>query len=319
MGQERTGRQAMEHDVRIGIVASDASGWHTGRLLRAAQKAARAEILDPRDLALHIDADGAAVWFGAESADVFDALLLRGLSNAGLTDLQLEGYRLVEGQVPVVVNRVGPILTALDKARTSFLLRKAGLPTPPTLITQHQDEAEAAVERYGEAVLKPLYGSLGEGIARVVPGAEAADHIRRLLSALGAVYVQKFVGPGGRDIRGFVVGGRVAAAIHRVAKEGEWITNVFQGAKTEPADLSDDLRTLCVKAAAVIGLDYTGVDMIETADGPTILEVNGTPSWMGVDRTCNRDMAEEIVGHVLRKVESVRSSGRRHAGFKAIA
>jgi ribosomal protein S6--L-glutamate ligase len=309
----------MRQDLRIGIVTGDLDGWHTNQLLQAATKVAQAQVVDPLGLSLRIDDDGAGVWFGGERAEVFDALLLRGLNGDGLTDLQLEGYRLLEGQVAVVVNRVGPILTALDKARTSFLLRRAGLPTPPTVITQRPEEAEAAVERFGEAVLKPLYGSLGEDMARVVPGGEASDRIRHMLSSFGAVYVQRFEPPGGRDIRAFVVGGQVVAAIYRVAQEGQWITNVYQGASTEPVELPDAVQELCVKAAAVVDLDYTGVDLIETSAGPTVLEVNGTPAWMGVDAAWHRSMAEEIVGHVVRLVDEDRRSGRRYASFRAIA
>jgi ribosomal protein S6--L-glutamate ligase len=309
----------MGYDLRIGIITGDADGWHTGQLFQAANRVARARIVDPLDLSLHVDEDGASVWFGAERAEVFDALLLRGLNDDGLTDLQLEGYRLVEGQVPVVVNRVGPILTALDKARTSFMLRRAGLSTPPTLITQRQEEAETAVGRYGEAVLKPLYGSLGEDLVRVVPGPAASEQIKQMLASFGAVYVQRFEPPGGRDIRAFVVGGRVVPAIYRVAKQGQWITSVYRGASTERVELPAEVQSLCVKAAAVIGLDYTGVDVIETPSGPSVLEVNGTPSWMGVDATWQRSMAEEIVNHVVRRVELERRAGRRYEATRAIA
>lgn len=309
----------MKRNLRIGIVTSDPGGWHSSQLLVAANKAARADALDPLDLSVRIDGTGAAVWFEGEPLSAFDALVLRGLNNDGLPDFQLETYRLLEHLVPVVVNRVGPILTALDKCRTSFLLRQAGLPTPPTVVTQRQDEAETAIARFGEAVLKPLYGSLGEDLVRVRPGPEAGEQVARMLSAHGAVYVQRFEPPGGRDIRAFVVGGEVVAAIYRVAKEGEWITNVFRGASAKPITLSPAIAALCVKAAEVVGLDYTGVDVIETGEGPTILEVNGTPSWMGIDAAWNRSMAEEIVGLVIRRVLALRRTGRAYPTHRAIA
>ena len=282
----------MRSEMRIGVVTSDPDGWHSGQLLVAASKVGRAEMVNPLDVSVHIDRRGA-----------YDALLLRGLDNNGLPDFQLEAYRLMEEAVPVTVNRVGPVLTALDKCRTSFVLRKAGLPTPETVVTQRQDEAEDVVREFGEAVLKPLYGSLGEDIVRVTSGAEATENIARMLKSFGAVYVQRFLGPGGRDIRAFVVGGRVIAAIYRVAQDGEWITNVFRGARSQPVTLPPHIASLAVQAAEVVGLDYTGVDIIEGPDGPAILEVNGTPSWQGVDQAWNRSMAEEIVAMVARKIE----------------
>lgn len=298
----------MRRRLRIGVVTGDGEGWHTNQLLRAVNAVGRGEVVSPLCVSVRIDGRGAAVTFGDELASSFDALLLRGLDNQGLPDFQLEAYRLLEDSVPVTVNRVGPILTALDKCRTSFVLCQAGLPTPPMVVTQRQDEAEAAVAEYGEAVLKPLYGSLGEDIVRVTPGTEANEHIKRMLRSLGAVYVQQFLPPGGRDIRAFVVGNRVVAAIYRVAREGEWLTNVFLGSHTEPVELSPELAALAVRAAAVVGLDYTGVDIIEGPAGPMVLEVNGTPSWQGVDEAWQSDMAVEIVAMVVAKISRRRET-----------
>jgi len=306
----------MKRTLRIGIITSDPEGWHSSRLVAEASKLGRADVLDPLDASVRIGDNGTEVRFGYRRAADFDAIIPRGLHSSGLPDFQLEAYRLLEDEVPVVVNRIGPILTALDKCRTSYLLRQAGLPTPPTLVTQRRREAEAAVERFGDAVLKPLYGSLGEDIVRVQPGRGAREQIERMLSAFGAIYIQRFERPGGRDIRAFVVGDRVVAAIYRVAPTGEWITNVYRGGTAEPINLSPSVEALCVKAAQVVGLDYTGVDVIETSDGPSILEVNGTPSWMGVDEAWHRSMAAEIVGLVVRKVMGLRRTG---PAYKATA
>ncbi len=309
----------MRRDLRIGIVTSDPDGWHSRQLLQAAGRVALAQTLNPLDVSVRVDGEGAGVWLADEPASAYDALILRGLNNDGLPDFQLESYRLLENQVPVVVNRVGPILAALDKCRTSYLLRRAGVPTPPTLVTQRLEEAEDAVAAFGVAVLKPLYGSLGEDIVRVQVGQEARATLSHMLTTFGAIYVQRFEPPGGRDIRAFVVGDRVVAAVYRVAQQGEWITNVFRGATTEPVDLAPEVAALCIKAARVIGLDYTGVDVIETPDGPTILEVNGTPSWMGVEQAWQRSIAADIVAHVVRKVLARRRAGRGHSTRKAIA
>lgn len=289
-------------ELRIGVVTSDPTGWHSSRLLDAAGEIGRAEALSPLDVSVHVDAQGAEVWFGNEQASRFNALLLRGLDNEGLPDFQLEAYRLMEESVPVTINRVGPVLTALDKCRSSFMLHKAGLPTPDTVVTQRPEVAVRAVREFGVAVLKPLYGSLGEDIVRVTPGREASDVIARMLRDFGVIYVQRFLGPGGRDIRAFVIGGRVVAAIYRVAREGEWITNVFQGARSERANLSPSMAALAVGAARAVDLDYTGVDIIEGPDGPAVIEVNGTPSWMGVEEAWNLNIAREIVGLAARRV-----------------
>lgn len=293
----------MKRAFRIGIVTSDHGGWHSQRLFAAASRVAEAAMLDPLDLSVRVNGQGAGVYLAEKPAEYFDALILRGLNEEGLPDFQLDALRMAEDSVPVVVNRVEGVLTALDKARSGYLLRRAGLPTPPTVVTQRLAVAEAAVKGYGEAVLKPLYGSLGESIVRVTDTPEGKEQVAEMLDRYGAIVVQRFEPPGGEDVRAFVVGDTVIAAIRRRAPAGEWITNVSRGATVEMFSLPPEQAALCVQATRVVGLDYTGVDLIETPAGPTIIEVNGSPSGEGVESASGVSVAEAIVAHVIDRLQ----------------
>jgi glutathione synthase/RimK-type ligase-like ATP-grasp enzyme len=102
--------------------------------------------------------------------------------------------------------------------------------------------------------------------------------------------------------------------MYRIARKGEWKTNVYQGGICEKCDLTPEMRELCLEAARIVGLDYTGVDVIEGPSGPVILELNGAPSWYGLSDTTDRNIATDIVRHVVRKLDDGRPS-RRPTGF----
>lgn len=195
------------------------------------------------------------------------------------------------------------ISIAESKAQTTFLLREAGLPVPRTLVTQDLDRAISAVNEYGMAVVKPLNGSYGLGIQKLTP--EISDEILPVfMDRHRVVYIQEYVPNDGRDIRAFVVGDEIPAAVYRVAQDGEWRTNVHQGGKCEPCELTPAVHEMCLAAAKLAGLDYTGVDVMEGPNGPVILELNGTPSWHGLSEATDRNMALDVVGHVLRMLET---------------
>jgi ribosomal protein S6--L-glutamate ligase len=112
------------------------------------------------------------------------------------------------------------------------------------------------------------------------------------------VYLQAYVPHPGRDLRVFVVGARARAAIARLAPPGEWRTNVATGGRVEAVMIGEPLASVAEAAATAIGLDYAGVDLVSGPDGPSVLEVNGNPSWQGILEATGLDMAEVIAEHV---------------------
>jgi RimK family alpha-L-glutamate ligase len=202
----------------------------------------------------------------------------------------------------LVYNDACAIERSVDKAMTSFLLRTAGIPTPPAWVTSDPETARDIVERERRAghilVLKPLFGSQGQGVARVFEPSDLPppEHCN------GVYYLQRFVSTGSasaHDWRVFVIGGHAVAAMRRCA-EG-WITNVAQGASCQPALLDTELRELAESSAVVLEMHYAGVDILRDAAGRAcVIEVNSIPAWKGLQQVCPLDVADSLVADFLR-------------------
>ncbi len=300
----------MKRFIRIGVVTAwPEDDWHSERLLAACARRAEAVAVDPAVLATRIERDAVVVLAGGAPAVGFDAFILaRGLGRGGDPDVQFEIYRALEGTGALVVNRLDPLLAAQDKFRSSWLLRLAGVPTPCAAVAQAPDDAEVALMALGEAVAKPLTGSLGDGLERLQPDAAGRARVRERVQKDGAVYLQAYVPHPGRDLRVFVVGGRARAAITRHAPPGEWRTNVSCGGRAEPVLIGPALAAKAEAAAAALRLDYSGVDLVVGPEGPVVLEVNGNPSWQGILEATGLDMAEVIAEHVLGRAVRRRKS-----------
>lgn len=292
---------------RIGIVTPDHEhDWASAELLAAADALAEAVPVDPISFEVITDGEPSLRILG-EPADSLDALIIRGFNRWGEIDYQYEVFELFERLGKVVINSPAGLSLAESKSQTTYSLQLAGLPVPRTITTQEREEAVDALRSFGSAVAKPLYGSHGVGIERL-EGRQGEKLIPRMLETFGAICIQEYIPNEGRDIRVFVVGDEIPAAMYRIAREGQWKTNVFQGSRCEPYEPQGRIAEISLEAARVIGLDYTGVDVIEGPDGPMILELNGAPSWYGLHDTTGRNVAMDIVRHSLSMIDSGRSA-----------
>ncbi len=293
--------------MRIAIMA-DETGWHT-RQLQAALRArgATGRCVDLADC--HVDTG--ASWHGLVipgfARELPDAVLVRGIAGGSfeqVTKRLAVLHALRELGVPVY-NDARAIERSVDKAMTSLLLHAARIATPPTWATESAAHAQRIVMRESAAghalVLKPLFGSQGHGLQRI----GAVDGVHHALPALtegyqSLAYLQRFVPPvssPGYDWRVLVIGGRAAAAMRRVSVH--WVHNVAQGARCEPAALAPELAALAERAAAALGLDYAGVDLMPSAAGPQVIEVNGVAAWHGLQRVTEFNIAGAIVDDLL--------------------
>jgi tetrahydromethanopterin:alpha-L-glutamate ligase len=293
----------MRRNVRIGVVTAwPRSDWESKRLLAACSRRAWALAVDPAGLSAAVGPRGLAVAADGLPLSVDAVILARGLGRGGDPDLQFALYQALEEAGVLVVNRLEALLAAQDKFRTSWLLARAGVPTPPARVAQTADEAEAALEalgRLGWVVLKPVAGSLGDGVERQRADRAGRRAARQRVEHEGALYLQAHVPHPGRDLRAFVVGDELAAAIERRAPPGEWRTNVALGGSTRAVDLPAEVAATALAAARALDLDYAGVDLVPGPDGPTVIEVNGNPSWRGIHGATGLDMADVIADHVL--------------------
>jgi RimK family alpha-L-glutamate ligase len=221
-------------------ILSARTGWHTDELLRAlAARGHTGRVVPYEALVARLGTGRAAAAGGltadGESLDRADAVLARIIPNGSLEQLiyRVDALHWLEERGVRVVNGPRCIERCVDKFYTSALLQGAGLPTPETVVCERLDAAMEAVRVMGDVIVKPIFGSMGHGMVRV-SDPDTAFRVLRALDAVRAVfYVQRVVEHGGRDVRAFVVGGRVLGAIERRAPDGGWRTNVSLGG--EPA------------------------------------------------------------------------------------
>ena len=195
----------------------------------------------------------------------------------------------------LVWNDARAIERCVDKSMTSFLIDRAGLPTPDSWAIEGRGEAHRIAKREtlrGPLVLKPLFGSQGRGLKLI----HAPDELPDEESVAGVYYLQRFTGMAGpdhSDLRALVSKGRIVAAMRRRARH--WITNVKQGGRPEAVALDAGLASLAVGAAECVGADFAGVDILVGCDGrPYILEVNSMPAWSGLQSVAGIDIAGAI-------------------------
>jgi RimK family alpha-L-glutamate ligase len=290
--------------VRIAILGSR-SGWHEARLGRALRdRGVEPVVASITGLAAGI-ASGDRLAAGGVRLDDCRAVVVRAIPGGSLEQVifRLDALHRLARLGVRVVNSPRSIERTVDKYFTSTLLEEAGLPTPRTRVCERLDDALAAFQALGgDVVIKPLFGSEGRGIVRVTDPDLAYRTCRALELTRSVFYLQEFVPHGGRDIRAFVVGGRLVAAMTRRA--AGWKTNVSQGARTEPVVLSGALERLGVQAAALLEADYAGVDLLRADDGRIfVIEVNGIPGWRGLQGTTDVDIAGKIAEHTILAVE----------------
>ena len=294
--------------MRVAIF-TDETGWHTRQLQRALRaRGAEGRCIDLADCRI----DTEAAWHGLAipgfGRELPDAALVRGIAGGSFEQVTKRLgvlHALRELGVPVY-NDARAIERSVDKSMTSLLLHAAEVPTPPTWATESAAQAQRLVTRESAAgralVLKPVFGSQGKGLQRV--GRVDGVHVPLpdLAPFGGLAYLQRFVPPlqsPGFDWRVLVVGGRALAAMRRVSEH--WVHNVKQGARVEPAALEPALAALAERAAAALSMDYAGVDILPSPDGPQVLEVNGVAAWQGLQRVTPFNIAEALVADLLER------------------
>lgn len=287
---------------------TDETGWHTRQLqvaLRA--RGALGRCVDLADC--HIATTHA--WHGLVipgfGRELPDAVLVRGLAGGSFEQVTKRLgvlHALRELGVPVY-NDARAIERSVDKSMTSLLLHINRIATPPTWVTESTAEARRIAMREQAAghalVRKPLFGSQGKGLALIGEVAGIHHPLPALDAAFGSLtYLQRFVPPvsdPGYDWRVLVVGGRAVAAMRRVSSH--WIHNVALGARCEPEALAPSLSEPAERAASALGLDCAGVDLIPSAAGVQVLEVNGVAAWRGLQRVTRFNIACAIVDDLL--------------------
>jgi RimK family alpha-L-glutamate ligase len=288
------------------VILSARTGGQTDELCRALDARGHIGCVLPYE-GLVARLGGANRGLASERTSVLDAdaVLARIIPTGTLEQIiyRVDALHWIEERGVPVINSPRAIERCVDKFYTTALLEQAGLPVPETIACERSADAIAAVREMGDAIVKPIFGSLGHGMVRVT-NPDVALRVVEPLEQIGSIfYVQRHVDDGGRDVRAFVVGGRVIGAIERTAPAGDWRTNVSRGGSVQPFELPPEWVQLALRATAAVGADYAGVDLLPSRDGQVfVLEVNGIPGWKGLQQATGVDVAAAIVDHVVERV-----------------
>ncbi|MFM7150355.1 MAG: RimK family alpha-L-glutamate ligase, partial [Gemmataceae bacterium] len=258
-------------------ILSSGSGWHVTDVQRAClARGFSSSVVDFRQLAAWVGREG------VETTEKFDAILVRTMPPGSLEQVvfRMDLLHMAQEQGVLVFNSPRCLESAIDKYLTTARLSHVGLPVPSTFACQ---TAEKAMEAFGQlgkdVIVKPLFGSEGRGMVRI-SDMELAWRTFRTLERTGAVlYLQQMIRHPGWDLRLFVIGGKVQAAMKRHANN-DWRTNVAQGGRGECFLPEGETTQLALKAAEVLGADAAGIDLIQGPGGEWyILEINAVPGW----------------------------------------
>ena len=263
-----------------------------------------------RELVLHIGSKVEVRTIDGERVDLYDGGVVRGigaLMNIVQFLRRLALLRALEELGVVLMNPVEPMMAARNKLEALVRLRLAGLPTPETFSYESARLTYELCRRWRKVVLKPVAGSRGFG-AILAEGPDVAFNVLRELAAYRIpMLVQRYIEGPGWDLRVFVVGGEVIAAMKRVAR-GDWRCNIAQGGVGEPAKIDDEIAELAVKATEALGLWYAGVDIVLGEEGPYILELNASPDWRELKRVTGVDPSDAIIRYLIEVIRGGREA-----------
>jgi len=281
------------------VILASRPGWHTRELTRALEARGHTGAIVPYEGLTASVGVRPGLRSGAAELDRADAVLARIIPSGSLEQIifRVDALHRLEERGVRVMNSPRTIERTVDKFWTSSLLEQCGIPTPDTVVCESPEEAMAAFHDLGDVIVKPLFGSMGLGMVRVADEEMAYRVFRTIETIRGVYYLQRTIDHEGRDYRVFVVGGRVLGAIERRA-DG-WRTNISRGGEAVAAGLPGPWAALAIRAAAAVGAEYAGVDLLPARDGTVyVLEVNGIPGWRGLQEATGIDVAAALVDHL---------------------
>ena len=291
----------MGETLKVGIVTRNENGWCIAQLRKALEKQNIAPIcFSFHQLIARVKSKPEASVNETNILKDLDALIIRPIGRGSVEEVifRMDILHRLQRQGMTIINPPLSIERSVDKYHALSLLEEHGLPVPRTAVTENHEEAlKAFNELGGDVVIKPLFGSRGIGTTRISDPDVATRLFRAIAFYHGVLYLQEFIPHGVSDIRAFVVGDRVVAAMRRVAQS--WKTNVSLGAKPVALNPPKEIEDLAVKAAQVIGCKVAGVDIMESQNGPVVIELNSQPGWRGLQSVAIVNIAEEIVKHLV--------------------
>ncbi len=291
--------------MKIAILSANPNLYSTKRLIEAGTKKGHEMIvIDHTKCDLVIEKKKPIIIYKNERIEGVDGVIPR--IGASVTFFGTAVVRQFEMMKIFTATESQALVRSRDKLRSLQILARAGLDLPKTVFSNYSKNVSNIVEKVGGAplVIKLLEGTQGLGVV-LADNKNSAESILEAFNGLQArVIVQEFIKEAkGADIRVFIVDGVVVGAMKRQGKEGEFRSNLHRGGSAEIFQLSDEEENAALKAAKVMGLGIAGVDMLQSARGPLILEVNSSPGLEGIESATGKNIAAQIIKYVERNAD----------------
>jgi ribosomal protein S6--L-glutamate ligase len=293
--------------MHIVILSRQPALFSTRALVEAGEKHGhQVRVLDTLQFDIRVSRQNPELFFQGEPVGPVDAVIPR--IGASITFFGLAVVRQFEMMGVYCVNESQAIARSRDKLRCLQILSRHDIGLPPTVYTRQADHVPACIDRVDgpPVVVKLLEGTQGIGVVLAETAPTASSVIEAFHGLDQNILIQKYIAEAkGADIRALVVGRKVVAAMKRKAVSGEFRSNLHRGATAQNMRLPAEYRRTALAAARVLGLRVAGVDLIESKDGPMVMEVNSSPGLEGIQKATGVDAAAAIIEHVEQQVPTV--------------
>jgi len=304
--------------MKLAILSRNTKLYSTRRLVAAARERGHTvRVLDPLRCYMRIAPGQFQLHYQGKALVGIDAVIPR--IGASVTRYGTAVLRQLELMGAYTPNSCDAILRARDKLRCHQLLAGEGVGLPTTVFGDNPDDTSDLLALLGKPphVIKLVEGSQGNGVVL----AESSSASRNVIDAFRGLYanflVQEFIAEAkGADIRCFVVGDAVVAAMRRQGEKGEFRSNLHRGGQATSVKLSSAERETALRAAKVMGLEVAGVDLLRSRRGPLVLEVNSSPGLEGIEGASGVDVAGAIIDHLAARAPGRKRPARRRSAKK---
>jgi ribosomal protein S6--L-glutamate ligase len=291
--------------MKLAILSCAPHSYRTRRLKEAAlQRNQHVDVLNTLKFAIDLDRGSPDLYYRQQQLMHYDAVLPR--IGASITYYGTAVVRQFQEMDVFCANTAHGIMNSRDKLRSLQILSRHHVGIPRTTFVRDRKDVLPAIDRVGGApvVIKLIEGTQGIGVLLAESVQTAEGIVELLQSQKQNVLIQKFVAESkGRDIRAFVVGDRVVAAMRRVAQGQEFRSNVHRGGVGEPVELSEEYRETAVRCTQILGLQVAGVDMLEGKNGPQVMEVNSSPGLEAIETCTGLDVAGAVIEYIAAQVD----------------
>lgn len=298
--------------MKIVILSRKSSLYSTKALVDAGKAAGHeVEVINPLRCYMNITSHNPTIHYKGESVDGVDAVIPR--IGASITFFGCAVVRQFEMMGVYSVNESIAITRSRDKLRSLQLLSRKGIGLPVTGFASSTKFTDDLIEMVGGAplVVKLIEGTQGIGVV-LAENRHAAESVIQAFQGLKAnILVQEYIQESkGSDIRCFVVGGKVVAAMKRTASKDEFRSNIHRGGSAVPVKITPEERSTAVRAAKIMGLNVCGVDLLRSNHGPVVMEVNSSPGLEGIEKATGINIAAKVIDFIAKNAKPGKTKTR---------